>query len=81
MNDRWSKTIMLLHWRHHVGARHVASARDEPTAPVLGDLLSRQVHGALAIGVLRLVAAHIGGVFVHQRRQGGTLRHMVPFPR
>ncbi len=54
---------------------------DAPTAPVLDDVLSRQVHGALAIAIMLLVAMHVGGVLVQQLRHGGVLRRMLPFVR
>lgn len=54
---------------------------DLGAAPQLGALLSRQVHGALVLGVVLLVVAHVGGVVVQQLRHGGTLRRMSPFGR
>lgn len=53
---------------------------DSPV-PDLSGLLSRQVHGALVIGLLLLVGAHVVGVLVQQLRQGGALRRMLPFLR
>jgi len=54
---------------------------DVATAPDLEGLLSRQVHGALAITLIVLVVAHVGGVLVHELRHGGALRRMLPFLR
>lgn len=50
----------------------------QPAAPALEGVLSRQVHGALALGLLALVLGHVGGVVLHQVRQGGALERMLP---
>lgn len=50
-------------------------------SPVFDGLLSRQVHGALIIGLVLLVGAHVVGVLVQQARKGGTLRRVLPFLR
>ena len=60
---------------------HSFVSGDVPTAPDLEASLPRQVHGALALIVLLLVAAHVGGVLMHELRRGGALRRMLPFLR
>ena len=47
-------------------------------APQLEHLASRQLHEALVFVVLTAVVLHVAGVFIHQYRQGATLRRMVP---
>ncbi len=48
-------------------------------APDLTQLASREVHEALVLVLLGLLALHVGGVAVQQVRAGRTLRRMVPF--
>ena len=51
------------------------------TAPALERLASRQVHEALVLVLLALIALHVGGVLVQELRFGGALRRMVPLLR
>lgn len=52
---------------------------DVATAPSFEGVASRQVHEALLVVLLVLVALHVIGVVVDERRHGGTLRRMLPW--
>ncbi len=47
--------------------------------PELEQLASREVHEALVFTLGALVLLHVGGVIVHEVRDGGALRRMVPW--
>lgn len=47
-------------------------------APALEALASRELHEALVVALLGLIALHVGGVVIQQLRGGRVLRRMLP---
>ncbi|MCA9606285.1 MAG: cytochrome b/b6 domain-containing protein [Myxococcales bacterium] len=47
-------------------------------APALDALLSREVHEALVLSLVGLLALHVGGVVLQQVRRGDVLQRMIP---